>query len=149
MALLFAARYREKVVGVVCEAAHVFVEPETLAGIRNTQDTFLETDLAAKLGRYHGPQTDALFWAWQNIWLAPEFSDWNIEPELGHISAPVFVIQGEDDAFGTPAQVQAIKAGVAGPCRCWMVPNCGHEPHRQARERVLPEIGGFINALLG
>jgi len=147
IALLHAGRFPETVAGVVSEAAHVFVEPETLAGIRETRTAYLQTNLGEKLAKYHGDKTDALFWAWQNIWLDPEFRSWNIEAELEEIEAPAFVIQGCEDAYGTKAQVEAIAARVKGPCRSWMVPDCGHEPHRQAKERVIPRIAAFIREL--
>ena len=49
IALLFAARFPDLPVAVVTEAAHVFVEEITLAGIRAAGRAYAETDLATRL----------------------------------------------------------------------------------------------------
>lgn len=148
IALLFAAQFPEQVVGVISEAAHVFVEEETLAGIREAAVAYRETELRSKLMRYHGENTDLIFSAWQDTWLSDRFRDWNIEAYLPEITVPILVIQGQDDAYGTYAQVEAICDGVAGKTDVLWVPDCGHEPHRQAKESVLPEMISFIKTLI-
>ncbi|HET9702216.1 MAG TPA: alpha/beta fold hydrolase, partial [Burkholderiales bacterium] len=71
IALLYAAAHPQRVRGAVTEAAHVFVEEETLAGIRAAGDAWRNTQLKEKLARYHGSKTHALFHAWHDTWLAP------------------------------------------------------------------------------
>ena len=63
------------------------------------------------MGRYHR-DAERTFRLWNDIWLAPEFRDWNIEDVLAGVTAPTLVIQGEHDQYGTLAQVDAIERGV-------------------------------------
>jgi pimeloyl-ACP methyl ester carboxylesterase len=87
------------------------------------------SDLKQRLARYHGENVDATFWGWNDVWLNPEFRSWNIEEYLPKIRVPVLLIQGEDDQYGTPAQVRAIAAGCEGAVQTVFVPGSGHSPH--------------------
>jgi pimeloyl-ACP methyl ester carboxylesterase len=147
IALLYGARYGEGIRGIVTEAAHVFVEEVTLEGIRETVKIYETTDLKEKLSRYHGANTDSIFRAWSDTWLAPPFRSWNVESYLPKVACPLLVIQGEDDEYATRAQVDAIASAAAGPARPLLVPNCGHTPHRQARRVVLKAMAEFIETL--
>jgi len=40
-----------------------------------------------------------MFCGWNDIWLDPQFRDWNIEEYLGTISCSTLVIQGENDEY--------------------------------------------------
>ena len=142
IALLYASRFPVR--AVITEAAHVFVEDVTLAGIREAVTAWRETDLPARLARYHGDKTGALFAAWADTWLSEEFAAWNIEDCLPRIACPVLAAQGEDDEYGTARQVESIVAGVAGWARALMLPDCRHIPHLQASERLLPPMAAFI-----
>ena len=87
---------------------------------------------AEKLGRYH-QHVDATFWGWNDIWLDPQFRSWNIEEYLPAIRCPILCIQGEQDEYGTIAQVKAIQAQVPAT-EILMLPNCKHSPHRDQTE---------------
>jgi pimeloyl-ACP methyl ester carboxylesterase len=147
IALIFAAVWPEKVRGIITEAAHVFVEEVTLAGIREAVSQYDATDLREKLLKYHGSNTEAAFQGWSETWLSPAFRDWNIEKYLPGVRCPVLAIQGRDDEYGTPAQVEAIVNGVSGPAESLIFKDCGHVPHHQARDRVLAEMTRFILAV--
>jgi pimeloyl-ACP methyl ester carboxylesterase len=144
IALLFAAAFPALTAAVVAEAAHVFVEEITLAGIRAAVEAYATTNLPQRLARYHGAKTESIFRAWHECWLSPAFRDWNIEAELARIVCPTLVLQGEADEYGTPAQVTAIAKGVTGPAETALLPGCAHIPHLQAAEAVLDRIAGFL-----
>ncbi|WP_366555311.1 alpha/beta fold hydrolase [Aquibaculum sediminis] len=144
IALLHAALAERPIAGLVAMAPHVFVEEISLAGIRAAGKAFFEGDLAGRMARYHR-DAEATFRGWHDIWLSPEFRDWNIEDCLPRITAPVLLIQGEDDEYGTMAQIDAIEAGVSGPCRRLDLPGCGHNPHRECEAEVLAAITAFID----
>jgi pimeloyl-ACP methyl ester carboxylesterase len=148
IALIFAAEYPEIVRGIITEAAHVFVEEITLEGIREALDIYKNTELKQKLARYHGDNAEKIFGAWHETWLQPEFKSWDIQDCLPKITCPVLVIQGEDDQYGTIAQVQAISSQVTGPSKVLLIPNCAHIPHREAKDRVVQEMTKFILELL-
>ena len=147
IALLFAAAFPAVPAAIVTEAAHVFVEEITLAGIRAAGVAYATTDLPRRLARYHGDKTEGIFKAWHDGWQAPAFRAWNIEAELPRIVCPTLVLQGEDDEYGTPAQVDAIVRGVAGPAEGVLLPGCGHTPHHAAGERVLGLVVDFVGRL--
>ena len=146
IALIAAALQPQRVTAVVTEGAHVFVEDVTLAGIRAAQETLATTDLPERLARYHGDKVHAIAAAWIGTWLSPEFRSWNIERFLPSIACPVLVIQGEDDEFGTLAQVRAIVDGTGA--ESLVIPAIGHTPHREARDVVLAAAGEFITRVV-
>jgi pimeloyl-ACP methyl ester carboxylesterase len=147
IALLFASAFPAVTSAIVAEAAHVFVEEITLAGIRAAGIAYATTDLPRRLARYHGAKTDGIFKAWHDTWRSPEFQRWNIEAELPLITCPAQVLQGQDDEYGTPAQVEAIVRGVSGPVESVLLSDCGHTPHQQAADRVLDLIASFVAGL--
>jgi len=145
IALLFAARYPERTLGVITEAAHVFVEEESISGVQTAVERFETSDMEKRLALYHGDNTERMFRGWADIWLSPQFRDWSLPPEtLGKIQAPVLALQGADDEYGTGAQLQRIEAGVGDKARTVLIPECAHVPHVQAREIVMEEALSFI-----
>ena len=50
------------------------------------------------------------------------------------------VVQGENDPYGTMEQVNRIANGIGPKAQILSVPNCGHTPHREARDFVLKNI---------
>ena len=55
-------------------------------------------------------------------------------------------IQGEQDEYGTIAQVEAIKAG-APHTEILMLPNCKHSPHRDQAEKTLDTMAEFVQRM--
>lgn len=147
IALIFAGRYPEKVRGLILEAPHEFVEEFGLVSIRAAKVAFETTDFRAKLGRYHA-HVDETFRAWNDIWLDPEFPHWNIESYLETIRCPVLCLQGEQDEYGTRAQVDRIVEKVPG-AELRMLANCGHSPHRDRREATLAKMAEFVARIRG
>lgn len=148
IALIYGGVYPEAVRGIITEAAHVFVENITLEGIREAVLIYERTDLKEKLARYHGEKTDAVFRGWSETWLSPDFRGWNIESFLGSIKVPVLLIQGKDDQYGSPSQVEAIVSGVSGLAEPLLIEKCGHIPHHEARDKVLDAMSCFIGKIL-
>jgi len=144
IALYAAAQAPARIRAVVSEAAHVFVEELSLAGIRDAREALRTTDLRERLVRYHGDKVDGVTSAWIDTWLDPGFRDWNMLGELPRVVAPVLAVQGEGDEYGTSAQVRAILERVGGVVRAHMIPAVGHTPHRDARDVVLEASAAWI-----
>lgn len=144
--LIHAAARPSGLRGLITEAAHVFVEPETLAGIRAAVAAHADGKLRG-LARFHGDRADDVFRAWHEIWLDDSFRLWNIEARLPEIAVPVLAIQGTNDQYGTSAQVEAIVGSVAGG-QAAMVDDCAHVPHREQAERVLALVRAFLDETL-
>lgn len=143
ISLLYAARFPDRVAGLVVLAPHIFVEDVTVANIEQARLAYLETDLPKKLGRYHD-DVDSAFWGWNRIWLHPPFKQWNIEAELDAIRCPVLAIQGIDDEYGTLAQIRGIAERVPGTALLEL-PDCGHSPHRDQPEKAIVATVSFVD----
>ncbi len=144
IALISAAKYPDLIQCVITEGAHVFVEEETLAGIKQAVKAFDETDLPKRLYKYHGEKTIPVFEAWTKTWLNPLFRDWNIEHFLPDISCPVLVIQGMGDEYGTEKQVDSIVKNVSQTAEKLMIDGAAHSPHKEARDITLEKAAAFI-----
>jgi pimeloyl-ACP methyl ester carboxylesterase len=140
---LIHAGAMDSVRGLALLAPHVFVEDLSVKSIAEAKVAFETTDLPEKLARHHADPRRTFF-GWNDIWLHPDFRRWNIEAFLPRISCPVLAVQGYDDEYGTMAQVDAIAAGVNGPCEVVRLEACGHGPHRDQPERTLEAIARFV-----
>ena len=114
------------------------------AGIRSAVDQYRNGDLSARLARYHD-DPDRLFWSWADTWLDPGFGSWNIEGVLSSITVPVLLVQGDDDEYGTLAQLDRIEGGVAGPVERLVVADGGHDPHLLEQETVAGAVVEFLD----
>lgn len=149
IALITAGKYPSKIKGIITEGAHVFVEDKAVKGIEEAVRIYETNDLKSKLEKYHGDKTEEMFWAWADTWRADEFRDWSIEKYLPLIKCPSLIIQGEDDEYGTAAQVDRIVNKTKGPSQKLMIPGAGHSPHKESTEVVLREAAGFIKQVEG
>lgn len=144
IALLMAAKYPDKIKGVISEGAHVFVEDITIKGIEQAVELYKKTDLKARLTKYHGKKTEAMFMAWSKTWLREDFKDWNIESYLKKIFCLVLVIQGEEDEYGTLKQVQRIVNNTVGLSQKLIIPKIGHSPHKEVPQNILEKSIAFL-----
>jgi pimeloyl-ACP methyl ester carboxylesterase len=144
IALIYAGTYPVR--GMAVMAPHVFIEDICVDSITKANAAFETTDLSGRLGKYHRDARKT-FHLWADAWLDPEFRKWNIEEYLPRIRCPLLAIQGEDDEYGTMAQLDAIAAKVGGPCELLKLPGCGHSPHRDRPEEVLQAVVGFVKRL--
>jgi pimeloyl-ACP methyl ester carboxylesterase len=144
IALLHAAKFDP--LAIVCEAAHVLVEKETIAGIEKAvgQKLFL----IRKLKKYHGEKTEKLFADWHETWLDPDFQNWNIEAGLKNINCPALIVQGELDEYATRGHLGRIERGIGENARSGLIKNCGHIPHLEASDEILERTSEFIRNVL-
>lgn len=132
---------------LVLLAPHVFVEELTVRSIARAKETFLQSNLPERLGRYHDDVQTA-FWGWNDIWLHTDFRGWNIESFLPRVACPVLLIQGQDDQYGTLEQIEAIRRQVKGATETVVLPECGHSPHVDQPEATLSAIAAFLREIL-
>jgi pimeloyl-ACP methyl ester carboxylesterase len=140
IALLHASRH--PAAGLVLLAPHVFVEDETLAGVRAARRAFDEGDLGKRMARYHRDPR-ITFDGWCGVWLDPAFRAWSIEAEVREVTAPTLLVQGESDEYGTLAQLDAIERNHAGRGERLVVPG-GHAPHLDQPVAVLAAVSAFV-----
>jgi pimeloyl-ACP methyl ester carboxylesterase len=145
IALIHAA-HGDDVAGVVLMAPHVKVEPISVASIARVRAAYLRGELKERLARHHAHVDDA-FLGWADAWLDPRFRDWSLAPEIARLRCPALLIQGEEDEYGTLAQIDDIAAGAMGPTQRLVLPACGHAPQRDRSAEVIAAIAGFIDEL--
>jgi pimeloyl-ACP methyl ester carboxylesterase len=132
--------------GVVAMAPHVFIEPICISSIVAAARTFETTDLPEKLARYHRDARKT-FYGWADVWRDPQFKRWGITEYVARIGCPVLAIQGDDDKYGTMAQLDAIEGQVGGRCELLKLPECGHTPFRDQPAKTLDATTAFIRRL--
>jgi pimeloyl-ACP methyl ester carboxylesterase len=142
IALLAAANNPQLVKGIILMAPHIFVENLTISSIKVAKEQYLHGDLKGKLTKYH-QDVDSAFWGWNDIWLNPNFKQWNIVQEISSIQCPLLALQGFDDPYGTMAQIDGIKE-VVPHANLVKIVNCGHSPHREQPIIVLQAIKDFL-----
>jgi pimeloyl-ACP methyl ester carboxylesterase len=144
IALVFASLYPDYVKAVVPIAAQVLVEDVTIQGIQETVEVAKTTPLIAQLSKYHGDRTNAVFNAWWTTWLSARYWHWNIVSYMPEIVAPVLVIRGALDNYGTRKQVDSVAGNCGGTVAVSMIPNCGHAPYKEFPTLVLDVIFGWM-----
>jgi pimeloyl-ACP methyl ester carboxylesterase len=142
IALLYAARFPDRVQGVVVLAPHILVEDISVENIQAARTAYLQTDLRTRLARHHA-DPDSAFWGWNDIWLHPDFRSWNITAELGSITCPLLAVQGVNDEYGTLEQVRGI-ARKAPQCEVLELAACGHSPHKDQPVRLTEAVQHFF-----
>jgi len=140
IALLHAAHHA--VSACVVMAPHVIVEDVSVRAIEAAREAFEHGPLRARLAPFHA-DVDGAFWQWNDIWLSPDFRRYDIRQEISAIQASLLAIQGENDPYGSMAQIDDIAAAVP-QARLVKLPQCGHSPHRDQPEAVANAIQSFV-----
>jgi len=145
IALIHAAARNTDIAGVVALAPHVKLEELTIESIERAETAYETTDLRARLLRHHA-DVDSAFRGWCQIWLDPEFRDWNIEALLPAIRCPILVVQGHDDEYGTLEQVESIRRALPNT-EVLVLHNCGHSAHLDQAAAVLEAARQFVDRI--
>lgn len=147
IALIHAANHPERIAGAVLMAPHVMVEDISRRSIARVTETYETSELRQRLARHHAHVDDA-FLGWSRIWLDPRFATWSLEPECRRLRVPTLLIQGEDDEYGTLAQLEVIENAAPMPPRRLVLADCGHSPHRDKEREVIKAITTFTSPLI-
>jgi pimeloyl-ACP methyl ester carboxylesterase len=143
IALVHAARH--PVAGLALLAPHVFVEEVTVEAIRATRREFEDGGLRRRMARHHD-DPDAAFRGWCDVWLDPAFRTWSLEADAADVRAPMLLVQGADDPYGSLEQLDRIEARVRGSVQRLVVPG-GHSPHLEQPDAVVAAIADFAAGL--
>lgn len=132
--------------GLITLAAHVFCEQCSVDSIQQAKINYEQHDLKKALKKYHGKNTENAFQGWNDVWLNPNFINWNIEKYLKKIKVPMLAIQGKDDQYGTDKQIASID-GQVNNIESLLLDNCRHSPHHDQPETVLKIMTKFIHQI--
>jgi pimeloyl-ACP methyl ester carboxylesterase len=75
-----------------------------------------------------------------------QFRTWTIESEAEGITAPVQLILGSDDPYGSLDQTDRIEARVRRPVERVVLPG-GHSAHLEHSDAVVAAVAGFVQRL--
>lgn len=147
MALVHAGASPRDVAGVVAMAPLTDVEHSNVESILQARRVYESTDWREKLGRHHD-DVDGVFYGWNDTWLKPEFRGWNILEDIAAIRCPILAILGEDDEYSSVRQLAAITDHALHSLRVQLmrIVKCGHAPHRDRPDLVIPAIANFVDA---
>jgi len=121
---------------LVLEAPHVFTEEMGLRSIAKAREAYEHGDLRpapgeipsgtstppSGVGTVPGSIRSSATGTWRSF--------------LPRIAAPVLIVQGEQDEYGSGKQIDAIRRG-ARSVEVLLLPRCGHSPHRDQPEAAL------------
>jgi pimeloyl-ACP methyl ester carboxylesterase len=142
IALLHSAHL--PVAATVAMAPHVFVENVALTAIAQARHAYQTATLRQRLTRYHR-NVDNAFWQWNDVWLSEDFRHFDIRAECQRIRAPLLLVQGMQDAYGTMRQLAEI-ALAAPHTQSVELADCGHSPHRDQPQKLTQAVLDFLGA---
>jgi pimeloyl-ACP methyl ester carboxylesterase len=139
----------ERLLGITLIAPHFFTEEMGLTEIAEAKIAYDDpsTGLRKRLSRWH-KHVDNAFRGWNEAWMDPEFSKWDLTGFLKSIHMPVQVIQGVDDQYGTDAQVKIVQKLAPVPVDVVMLDGVKHSPHREAPDLTARAIASFASRVL-
>jgi pimeloyl-ACP methyl ester carboxylesterase len=144
IAAIYAGSHQDhRLGGLVLIAPHFFTEDPGIASIEEAHKAYDSGDLRQRLSRWHA-DVDNAFRGWNGAWLDPEFRKWDITEFLAYIRVPTLIVQGEDDQYGTVAQIEAAERECYCPVEVALLPGAKHSPQREAPEPTLKAISDFV-----
>lgn len=147
IALLHASRHA--VSGCVAMAPHVMVEDMAIQAIEQARALFEAPSstqgLRGRLARHH-VDVDNAFWQWNDVWLSQAFRAFDIRSHCQRITAPLLLVQGDKDEYGSLQQLQWVQ-DAAPQARQVVIENCGHAPHRDQPDILTASMLPFLAAL--
>ena len=142
IALLYASRF--PVTACIAMAPHVLVEGVAVKAITQAKMAFESSGLRQRLAKHHA-DVDGAFWQWNDVWLSEPFSHFDIRTECHSITAPLLLVQGIDDEYGTLRQLDEI-ALAAPHARQLRLADCGHSPHRDQPAKTIEAMANFLES---
>ncbi|MAV87472.1 MAG: alpha/beta hydrolase [Rhodospirillaceae bacterium] len=134
----------DRVKAISTIAAHVFTEELTVKSSKAAKNAFENENLRTRLAKYHGDNVDCAFRGWNDIWLSPDFLNWNIEEFLPKIKIPTLAIQGSNDQYGTINQITAIEKGLQCTKQIKIIQDAQHSPHLNNQRTTLKILEEFF-----
>ena len=143
IALLYASEH--PVSACIAMAPHVLVEDVAITAITAARTAFESGGLRDRLARHHA-DVDGAFWQWNDVWLSEAFRSFDIREECRRITAPLLLIQGLDDEYGTLRQLDEIARAAPHAAQLHLA-HCGHSPQRDQPEASRDAVAEFLRAI--
>lgn len=133
-----------RVCAVVLISPHFFCESKSLESIRNARIQWDTGMLRRQLARYHGNNVDCAFLGWNEVWLNPDFKQWNIEQSLASVDVPILGLQRSTDPYGSARQLEVITETKGHEREIHFIEGTGHAPHQEEPEQTMDILNRFF-----
>lgn len=143
IALLYASRYPSA--ACIAMAPHVLVEDVAVKAIGQARQAFELGDLRQRLAKHHA-DVDGAFWQWNDVWLSENFASFDIRAECRRITAPLLLLQGLNDEYGTMLQLDEIALAAPHAQQLRLV-DCGHSPHRDQPQSTTDALVSLLKSI--
>ncbi|MDO8904804.1 alpha/beta fold hydrolase [Hydrogenophaga sp.] len=147
IALLHASRH--PVTACIAMAPHVAVEEMAIKAIAQAKEMFEKPSSSQgfrqRLARHHG-DVDNAFWQWNDVWLSEAFRHFDIRGNCQQIKAPLLLVQGDGDEYGSLMQLQWVQDAAPQALQV-VVKGCGHSPHRDQPDILTGSVVPFLAGL--
>ena len=143
VALLYGARYPGRVRAIVTIAAHVCRDELTYGQVLRHHKMYQEGTIPDWMVRFHGDRAAHLLRCWSEVWQKTLYDSWDICEEIRDINVPLLAMQGSQDAYGLPSQLDGIKCAVP-TAEIEMINGLGHFPQLEDPEKVVTRISKFL-----
>mgnify|MGYP002073740100 CR=1 FL=1 len=137
MGLMAAAHHPDTIHGVLALVPQILMHPSSAEGMHAARQAFESGKLRSGLARYHGDNTEAMFWGWYGAWTTPEAFAWSMADEISRIRCPISVLYGMQDEYGYKPNIEVLIEHYDTLLELVTLPACGHHPQHQARDEVL------------
>ncbi len=146
--LIHSSQAMPQLLGAIIEAPHVMLEQHSLNGIRKARELLEKPDVIKVMNRYQSGRAYDLVDRWAGLWIKGNPDDWDAQGLLKQIKTPLLLIQGENDDFGTYAQIDKVADEAQSEIiEVAKLDNCGHIPHLQQQEKVIKLTRNFIEKI--
>ena len=144
IALLHGARFRGRVRAIVTIAAHVRRDELTYGQVLRHSKMYSEGDIPDWMTRFHGDNAPHLLKCWTDVWQKKFYDSWDISKEISGIAVPLMSLQGTEDAYGLPSQLESITNAVPN-ARTEMIAGLGHFPHLEDPPEIIARVRDFLS----
>lgn len=140
IALLFAEKYPEKVLGLISIAGHILSEEKIYESLKILD----KEKIINKIQKYHY-DVEFVFNRWYNFWIKSLHENWNIIEKIEKINTPKLIIQGDKDEYSTELQYSPFYS--ITNCQVAIIENCGHIPHITNKTEFVMLCKKFISSI--
>ena len=141
--LLYAATAPERVRAAVTISAHIFIDAKTDEQMVRHRKMVADNDIPPFMTRFHGARGRDVLAAWTGALAHPDYARWDLRPAIRGIRAPLLALQGANDEYGLPIQLDGIKQAVPH-AEVELMPGLGHFPQVEAPERIAARVAAFV-----
>ena len=143
IALLHAAQNPPGLRATVSLAAHVHIDRLAEAAVRRSA-VISDDEVGKRMFQFHGKRAGDVIRSWGTSWQRAFDAGWDITPELAAIRGPLLAVQGAEDGYGLPRQIESIAASVAH-AETLLLPDVGHFPHHEDAAATSRLVADFLH----